>query len=420
MKYIILIGDGMADNPIPHMGGSTPLEIAVKPNMDRLAAMSEVGLVRTVPIGLPPGTDIAVLSILGYNPHECYSGRSPLEAAGSGVALGDGDICFRCNMITVGESDIYGEKPILSHNGGEIDGASADELLEALINDVEFKRVADEYNIVFHKTASFRHLAVVAQGDINRLTTAPPHEHLGERLLPHLPTGNDLAVGLCRLMKRADAVLSAHRINKLRMENGLQPANGIWFWAEGSAVSLPSMYDMYQKKGLVISAVPLVWGLANLAGLDIAKVPGATGCLDTNYEGKAEYALRGLADGYDYVIVHIEAPDECTHNGDIDGKIEAIRRIDARCLEHILEGADALEGGYRLLLISDHKTLSSTRGHCGDPVPFVIYDSRINRQSGKAYTEAQCADGVMIEDGTEMLGRLFETSIYPYNACRTE
>jgi 2,3-bisphosphoglycerate-independent phosphoglycerate mutase len=407
MKYVVLIGDGMADNPIAELGGRTPLEIAEITYMDRLASKGVTGMVRTIPHGMAAGTDVAVLNIFGYDPQKYFSGRSPLEAAGVGIALKDGDISFRCNMISLSDEGEYKEKKLLSHNGGEIDGESADILLEALTTDKEFSSLSAENNMIYYPSSSFRHLAIKSKGCTNGLITKPPHDYLGDEIAKHLPVGGSFFSELNALMERAHYILNEHPINKKRREKGLLPANGIWFWAEGRIMQLPAMRELFQKKGITVSAVPSVWGIAKLAGLDTPRVQGATGDLNTNYEGKAEAVLRGLANGCDFAIVHIEAPDECTHNGDTDGKIEAIKRIDQRCLRHILQGLDASKEAYRILILSDHKTLTSTRGHHDDPVPYIIYDSRVDSKNGRAYTEAECAHGELLENGYELIGRLF-------------
>ncbi|MCL2085043.1 MAG: 2,3-bisphosphoglycerate-independent phosphoglycerate mutase, partial [Oscillospiraceae bacterium] len=360
MKYIIVIGDGMADEPVERLGGKTPLEAARIPVMDALARAGVTGLARTVPEGSPPGSDTAILSIFGCDPREYYSGRSPLEAAGAGIELSGGDCSYRCNMITLDGADgaEFGQRRILSHSGGSVDGGSALELMRFLMSDGRFSGIAAQNGITFYPMPSFRHIAVQTGADISGLRTAPPHDHLGETAGGLLPSGCGVARGLSELTEIANRLLDTHPVNQKRRAAGQLPANGIWFWAQGTAIELPKLRDTRGVSGFVVSAVPLVWGIGALTGLGAVKLPGATGELDTDYEGKADAALRGLAEGADLAVVHIEAPDECTHNGDLDGKIEAIERIDGRCVARLKAGMDAAGGPYRLLILSDHRTLT--------------------------------------------------------------
>lgn len=425
MKYVIVIGDGMADNPVPELGGKTPLEYSNIPVMDRLAQKGELGSVRTVPEGLAPGSDTAILSIFGYDPRKYYSGRSPLEAAGSGVALSDGDVSYRCNMVALEDGDMpYRQKKILSHSGGSIEGESAIALMKDLLADRRFQESAAKNQMSFHLNPSFRHIALQKGVDIRGLVATPPHDHLGEVIGGYLPQGCAMAAGLTEMMELANEILDHHPINEARRAEGKLPANGIWFWAEGTAIALPDFQARHHKTGFVMSAVPLVWGIGALAGLKYATVPGATGELDTDYEGKTDAVLEGLAAGADFAVLHIEAPDECTHNGDTEGKIQAIEWLDSRCIARLTEGLEKQGQDYRLLILSDHKTLTSTRGHDGEPVPYILYDSRKaaggsggsssdgsrGRDSGGlAYTEAEGEKGPFLPEGHELIERLFET-----------
>lgn len=411
MKYLIVIGDGMADDAVEALGGKTPLEAAQKPMMDRLAGEGELGTVRTVPKGLPPGSDTAILSIFGYDPRHFFTGRSPLEAAAVGIDLAAGDVSYRCNLVALSDEAVpYEEKTILSHSGGSVEGEEALALMEHLLADAGFAACAKKNDMVIHPAPMFRHVAVQTGVAIDGLVTTPPHDHLGEAAGPLLPRGAAVAEGLREMMAIAHRLLDNHPVNRARRAEGKLPVNGIWFWAEGRAMSLPPFYNAHKKRGLVVSAVPLVQGIAGLAGLDCAKVPGATGELDTNYEGKADAVLRGLLqEGYDFALLHVEAPDECTHNGDTPGKLEAIRRLDGRCLARLWSGLDASGQPFRLEIISDHKTLTATRGHNGDPVPYLIWDSRAaNSQNGLRYTEADAEKGPFIEEGHSLISRLLE------------
>jgi len=408
MKYIILIGDGMADNPVPMLDGRTPLEAAETPTLDALTARSRLGQVRTVPIGQPPGSDTAILSICGYDPRLYYTGRAPLEAAGAGIKLVAGDVAYRCNMVTLtGDGLPFEEKTVVSHNGGSIDGETAQLLMGDLMAEPEFAAVMAQNGIRVEVSPSFRHIAVQSGSSSEGLVTMPPHDHLGEVIGPLLPTGGASA-GLIAFMRLANAFLEKHPANHARGQAGKLPANGLWFWAEGTVAALPSFDELFGKTGFVVSAVPLVWGIGALAGLDKIIVPDATGELDTDYEGKADAAARGLAEGKDFVLLHIEAPDECTHMGDLPGKIEAIERLDARTLRPLLDALDTMADDYRLLILSDHKTLTSTKGHDGDPVPFLLYDSRKAINGPARYTEANAANGVHVEEGAQLISILFE------------
>ena len=408
MKYIILIGDGMADNPVPALGGRTPLEAAETPALDALAARSIVGSARTVPIGVPPGSDTAILSICGYDPRRFYTGRAPLEAAGAGVRLAAGDVAYRCNMVSLeGEGLPFEEKRILSHNGGSIDGDTACLLMNDLLEEPDFAALMKKTGIRVEVSPSFRHIAVQSGAGAEGLVTMPPHDHLGETAGGLLPTGGSSGA-LIEFMRRANAFLEKHPANRARTEQNKLPANGLWFWAEGTVATLPTFAEFFGKTGFVVSAVPLVWGIGALAGLDKIVVPGATGELDTDYEGKAAAVLRGLREGYDFALMHIEAPDECTHMGDLPGKLEAIKRLDERALRPLLQGLDGMGEAYRLVILSDHKTLTDTRGHDGDPVPFLLFDSRADVAGPARCTEKNAAGGPALEDGTRLISVLFE------------
>lgn len=410
MKYVLVIGDGMADNPVPELGNKTPLQYASIPAIDDLAARGELGSVTNCPEGLPPGSDTAILSIFGADPRICYTGRAPLEAAATGIKLEPGDVAYRCNMIALEDADKpFAEKEILSHSGGSIDGEDSIALVEYLFSQPDFKAAAEKAGMKVYPAASFRHIAVQKGADVKGIVLIPPHDHLGEVIGPLLPSGCPNADVLRSLMELAHSVLDHHPINEARRAKCKLPANGVWFWAEGTAVALDSFYDKYKKSGTVISAVPLCQGIARLTGLDATIVEGATGELETNYEGKVAAAVEALKSGLDFVAVHIEAPDECTHNGDLPGKLQAIEWLDSRVVGP-LAAALAEEGfDYRLLLLSDHKTLTGTRGHDGDPVPYLLYDSRKDTASGLPYSEESGLKGPYLADGAaSLMTMLFE------------
>jgi 2,3-bisphosphoglycerate-independent phosphoglycerate mutase len=419
MKYVLVIGDGMADNPVPELYNKTPLEYASIPVTDSLTSKGEFGTVKTCPDGLPAGSDTGILSIFGADPRQCYTGRSPLEAAASGIVLAPGDVSYRCNMVALEDGDLLFEKRrILSHSGGSIEGDQSDELIKHLFADPEFAALAESAGMSVYPASSFRHIAVQKGADIEGIALSPPHNYLGSEIGPILPSGNENAGALRRLMEKSYEVLNRHPINEARRREGKLPANAVWFWAEGTGVALESFFDKYKKTGAVISAVPLCHGIARLSGLDVIMVVGATGELDTNLEGKVEAALKALADGYDFVCVHVEAPDECTHNGDLKGKLQAIEWLDSRVIAPLTLALDAGEPDYRLLYLADHKTLTSTRGHDGEPVPYLIYDSRKNAGNGLAYNETDAEKGPFIDAGLKLMNRLFEqaepANVTPY------
>lgn len=405
MKYILIIGDGMADNAVPELGGMTPLEKANIPNIDALASAGKLGSVRTVPEMLPPGSDTAILSIMGFDTEKVYSGRAPLEAAAQGIVLPEGSAAFRCNNIALAGADSFEERVILSHSGGGIEGEESKELIEYLFAHPDFAPLAESARMSIAPAVSYRHLAFRADADIRGISLKPPHDHLGERAGDNMPTGCSDAAVLTQLMHAATPILEAHPINIQRRAEGKLSANAIWFWAEGTAVQLSSFYEKFGKTGAVISAVPLCHGIACLAGLDVIEVPGATGELDTNLEGKVEATIAAL-ETRDFVAVHVEAPDECTHNHDLEGKLQAIEWLDSRVVAPILEKMG--EQTFRLLILSDHKTLMTDGSHDGDPVPFVIYDSRVDHHTGARYTEAEGLKGEMVDRGDLLMPELFE------------
>ena len=408
MKYILVIGDGMADNPVPELGGLTPLQYAKKPFIDELAAKGEVGNVLNVPHGLPAGSDTAIMSIFGCDPKLYYTGRAPLEAAASGIKLKAGDVAYRCNMVTYEDGDIpFAEKRILSHSAGSIDGEVSDEIVTALFNDPEFAALAKKAGMAVNLGHSFRHIAVQSQADIKGIKLIPPHDHLGERIGGILPTGCSNAETLLELMVKANEILEKLPLNEKLKNEGKMPANGIWFWAEGTAAELPDFVKSYGHTGAVVSAVPLCHGIAALVGLEAICPEGATGEIDTNYENKMD-AVLDILETNDFAAVHVEAPDECTHNGDLKGKLQAIEWLDTRMLRPLCAELDRRSWDYRILFISDHKTLTSTRGHDGDPVPYMLYDSRFDTENGLPYTEESGDKGPELSSGVALMSVLFE------------
>ena len=406
MKYILIIGDGMADNPVPELGGKTPLDYANIPTIDSLAAKGVVGSMKNCPDDLPAGSDTAITSIFGCDPHTYYTGRAPLEAAADGLRLKAGDIAYRCNMVCYEDGDMAWEsKRILSHSAGSIEGDESNAIITALFADPEFKAAAEKAGMSVNPGGSFRHIAVQSGAEAKGMKLIPPHDHLGEVIGPLLPTGSDNAAVLLSLMKLAYEKLNHHPLNESRRSRGKMPANGIWFWAEGTAVELPNFEARFGHRGGVISAVPLCHGIAALTGLEPVHVPGATGELETNLEGKVE-AVMATLETYDFAAIHVEAPDECTHNGDLPGKLQAIEWLDSRVTKPLLTMLEAKGWDYRILMLSDHKTLTATRGHDGTPVPFLLYDSTVDTGAGSRYCESDGEKGPYYPVGAESCMKL--------------
>jgi 2,3-bisphosphoglycerate-independent phosphoglycerate mutase len=398
----------MADNPVPALGGKTPLEAAQIPAIDRLAAKGVVGSVINCPPPLPAGSETGILSIFGCDPLRCFTGRSPMEAAALGLQLREGDCCYRCNLVGLEAGDLpFEQRHILSHSAGSISGEDALKTIQALNADPEFSAALEAANMELPPIATFRPLAIEHGGDFSGIRFIPPHDHLGEVIGPLLPDGDPKAKKFADLMRLANKVLEHHPVTEERRASGKMGANGIWFWAEGTAVSLPSFEAAYGMPGAVVSAVPICHGIGVLRGLEKVEVEGATGEIDTNFEGKMEAAWRKLNE-YDFVCLHLEAPDECTHNGDLPGKLQSIEWLDSRLVAPLIRRMDEAGMEYRILLLSDHKTLTSTRGHNGDPVPYLIFDSRADTGRGGAYNEPEGLKGPMELHGHRLLRKLFE------------
>ena len=399
MKYVIVLGDGMADEPIEALGGRTPLEYAETPAMDKLAENAEIGLAHTIPEGMKPGSDTANLSVLGYDPKQYYTGRSPLEALSIGVDMKPDDIALRTNLITVSDGDEpYEEKTILDHSSSEISTEDAAVLLDALRKELE----QDGYH--FYVGTSYRHLLIWEKGSVVELT--PPHDVLGQRVGDHLPADPVLR----EMQKRSYEILSGHPLNQKRKEQGLNPANSCWFWGAGTRPALSSFEEKNQKTGAMISAVDLLKGIAVGAGMKNIEVEGANGQLHTNYEGKAQAAADALLkDGYDFVYVHVEAPDEMGHQGSVERKIQAIEYLDQRLIAKLKAELDASGEDYRMMILPDHPTPIRVRTHTSDPVPYLLYDSRKNLEGGVGvYNEkAAKAGGIEVAHGYELIDKLF-------------
>ncbi|MBO5372564.1 MAG: cofactor-independent phosphoglycerate mutase [Lachnospiraceae bacterium] len=379
MKYIVVLGDGMADRPIAELNNQTPLAYAKTPMMDALASKSEIGMVHTVPDGMSPGSDTANLSVLGYNPRKYYSGRSPLEALSIGVPMNDTDIALRCNIVTLSEDeDTYEERTIIDHSSSEISTEDAAVLLEAVRKELE----TDIYK--FYVGTSYRHLLIWDKGEVVDLVQ--PHDILEQKIGDKLPENADLR----EMMKKSYDILVNHPINIERKKKGLNPANSCWFWGAGTRPALSSFEEKTGKSGAMISAVDLLKGIAVGSSMKVITVEGANGGLHTNYEGKAQAAVDILTkDGYDFVYVHVEAPDEMGHQGSVERKVQAIENLDQRVIRPIVEGLEAAGEDFRMVILPDHPTPICIRTHTGDSVPYLLYDSTAKQQQTWKYNEAE-------------------------------
>ena len=380
MKYIVILGDGMADEPIAALGGKTPLACAATPVMDELASKGEMGMVQNVPAGMAPGSDVANLSVLGYDPAANYSGRSPLEALSVGVPMEPTDVVFRCNIVTVTEEEPYAEKTILDHSSGEISTADADILMDSIreaFNNEEFS---------FYTGTSYRHITIWKNGV--RAQLEPPHDHLTKVIGPYLPAEQKLR----DMMEKSFPILNDHPLNVARAAAGKNKANSLWFWGAGTKPSLQNFEEKTGLKGAMVSAVDLLKGIAVGAGMKVCQVEGATGSIDTNFEGKAQAAIDALLkDGCDFVYVHVEAPDEMGHQGLVEEKVKSIEYLDSRLIALVKKAMEDAGEDFRMLVLPDHPTPIRIRTHCGDPVPYVLYDSTRQRKSAAKYTEADAA-----------------------------
>jgi len=399
---MLIVGDGMADKKIEALGGKTPLEYAACPHMARLAG-GEVGRVRTCPEGMPPGSDVAFLSLLGHDPKTCYRGRSPLEAAGERVSLAEDEVSFRMNLATIAGD--YEGGVMASYNGDGIDGEDAYAVASDLVKNPEFAALMEKAQMRITVTPTFRHIAVMKAGD-EPFELTPPHDIAGQVIDAYQPKGQKEAL-LRALQETARRVLENHPVNLRRVGEGRLPANAVWFWGAGRATVLQRFEGQFGKTGTAVSAVPLVRGIAWLSGLRAPRIPGATGALDTNYAGKVDAALRALLeDGDDFALLHLEAPDDLSHLGDLDGKVESIRRLDERMVKPVLEALEASGEDFRILLMPDHYTLLSTQTHDGTPVPYAIYDSR-RPGAPRVFCEDACAGEPVLPSGVALLKRLF-------------
>ena len=397
MKYVVVLGDGMADKPIEELDGKTPIEYATTPTMDELSKKSEIGLVHTIPEGMSPGSDTANLSVIGYDPKKYYTGRSPLEALSIGVDMKETDIALRCNIVTVSTDDKpYEEKTIIDHSSSEISTEDAAVLLEAVKKELE----NDIYK--YYLGTSYRHLTIWDKGEVVELT--PPHDILGKVIGDYLPKEEALK----EMMKKSYDILANHPLNLERIEKGLNPANSIWFWGAGTKPILTSFEEKYHKNGAMISAVDLLKGIAVGADMHNIVVEGANGQLETNYEGKAQAAIDAVTkDGFDFVYIHVEAPDEMGHQGSVERKVKAIEFLDSRIIKPVYEGLKAAGVDFRMVVLPDHPTPICVRTHTSDPVPYMLYDSTDEKNESWNYNEKDAeASGNFLDEGYKMMEKL--------------
>lgn len=401
MKYIVVLGDGMADYPVDELSGKTPLECAKKPNIDYMAAHGEVGLVKNVPETLSPGSDVANLAAMGYDPLKYYSGRSPLEAVSVGVNMKDTDIIFRCNLVTVTDEEKYEDKTIIDHSSDEITTEEARELIKA-VNDA-----FSNEKFSFYPGVSYRHIMVWDKGPLD-FTLTPPHDILERNVKDYMPKGEGSEY-IYEMMVKSYDILNNHPINIERAKRGLNKANSIWIWGEGKKPLLSDFKEKYGLSGAVISAVDLIKGIGMCAGLEIIEVEGATGNIHTNFDGKAKAALDALERGIDYIYIHMEAPDECGHRHEVENKVRSIEIIDEKVVGFLKENLSKKGIDYKMLILPDHPTPLKLRTHTRDAVPYIIYDSTKEIDSKfSTYTEAEAQKSdILIEEGHNLINRLF-------------
>jgi len=394
MKYVVLIGDGMGDYPLEELGGKTPLQAASTPAMDFLAREGELGLVKTVPPGFEPGSDVANLSILGYDPASCYTGRGPLEAGSMGITLSPDDVAFRCNLVTL-DFMAHGQVVMVDYSAGHISTEEA----RAMVADI--RREVKVNGLTLYPGVSYRHLLVWAEGK-EKLATVPPHDYTGKDVTAHWGV-YEHDPNLINWIAQVLIILRDHPVNERRVKEGKKPANAVWLWGQGRMPYMPKFAERFGIQGAIISAVDLLKGIGVYAGLEPITVPGATGYLDTNYQGKAEYALAALKEK-DLVVVHVEAPDEASHGGDLEEKIKAIENFDRKVVRVVVDGL-AEFGEHRILLVTDHYTPISVKTHVSEPVPFAIFSSnRRGRTREAGFNEVSAKEtGLFIRDGFKLM-----------------
>ena len=398
MKYAVILYDGMADYPVPALGGKTPMMMAKKPNFDYLAKRGEVGLVRTVAEGLKPGSDVANLSVLGYDPKKYYTGRSPLEAVSIGVKMADDDIALRCNVVTLSDEENYDDKTMVDYSAGDISSEEAAEIIKT----VQEHFGGGEFD--FYSGVSYRHCLIHHGGTVDLGNMTPPHDISDRVVGPYLSKSAN-AEPLVNMMRASYDLLKDHPVNKKRIAEGKRPANSIWLWGEGKKPVLPQFEDLFGIKGAIISAVDLLKGIGLAAGMNVPHVEGATGYIDTNFEGKANAAVNELKNGCDLAYVHIEAPDECGHRNEPENKVRAIELIDEKVLPIVIKGLEDIGDDYKIMILPDHPTPIVTKTHAGDPVPYMIYKKSDEKDSGveSINEESAKATGIFVDFGPDMM-----------------
>ena len=402
MKWLVLLCDGMSDLPVESLGGKTPMECANKPLIDALAKTAEVGMCQTVAEGLKPGSDVANLSVMGYDPLVCYTGRSPLEAASIGVDLKDTDVALRCNIVTLSDEEKYEDKTMVDYCAGDISTKEAHEIIKSI------QETLGNEIYKFYGGVSYRHCLVVSNGTTELGNMTPPHDISG-RVIGEYLSDSQNAKPLIELMKKSYNLLKDHSVNIARREKGLREANSIWLWGEGKKPSLEKFHEKYGVTGCVVSAVDLLKGIGVCAEMSTPEVKGATGYIDTDFEAKAREGIKAFENGTDLVYLHFEAPDECGHRGEAENKVKAIEYIDSRALKLILEYFEKSKEDYRILIMPDHPTPICTMTHSAAPVPYLIYDSTKQEIGVDSFTESNAkATKIFVENGPEIMKKLLK------------
>lgn len=401
MKYLVVLTDGAGDRPIPELEGKTPLQVAELRNINELAKHSEIGTVQTIPEGMSPGSDAANLSVMGFDPKVYHTGRSPLEAVSMGIDMTKTDVAFRCNLVTLSKDEPYLEKTILDHSSGDITSEEAAELIKAVQEQLGTDRIS------FYPGFSYRHAMIVHNGDTD-FNLTPPHDILTQKIRGYLPEDDEKTGFIREMMIKSYDILKDHPVNVSRRERGLNTADSIWIWGQGRKPKLPSFTEKYGITGAAISAVDLIKGIGLCAGLESIDVEGATGTLNTNYTGKKDAAVAAFDRGLDFVYIHLEAPDECSHQGDMAGKIRCLELIDEKIVGPMKEYLDASGDDYKILVVPDHPTPLEIRTHSSESVPFVLYDSRKETYNAdNAYNEEAGSRGMHFATGYELADYFF-------------
>lgn len=396
MKYAVILYDGMADYPVPQLGGKTPMEVAKKPLFDAMGKKGEVGLVKTVDDSLKPGSDVANLSVLGFDPTVSYTGRSPLEAVSIGVKLIDTDVTLRCNLVTLSDEEKYEDKTMIDYSAGDISTADAEILIKAV------QEHFGNDTFTFYPGVAYRHCLLWHNGTTDLGTMTPPHD-ISDRVIGKYLSTSENAAELIKMMKESYDILSAHPLNKERVKKGLRPANSIWLWGEGTKPRLGTFYDTYGLHGTMISAVDLLKGIGICAGMNVPEVEGATGYIDTNFEGKAKCAADALANGSDFVYLHFEAPDECGHRAEPENKVRSIELIDEQVLPIVTAELEK-HGDYKIMILPDHPTPIVTKTHARDAVPFMIYHKNAEREGVDSVNENSAKEtGIYYPTGVSLM-----------------